>query len=73
VAGHDGTHPPDSEEARLLTTLMASIAKVTAAVDALSNLTHSMLMPEYMVLKNNVFVYRVRSPFLVIPCGIGDT
>ena len=21
----------------------------------------------------NVFVYRVRSPFLVIPCGIGDT
>jgi len=61
IAVNDRTQPSpsvDREEARLVSILVACTDKVTAALQALSDPSHSMLMPEYTKLQNDLEMAR---------------
>ena len=61
MAGHDSTQPlafADGEEARLLNILAACMEVVTAARHGLSNPSHSLFMPEYRKLEDDLEMAR---------------
>ena len=59
MAGNDSARPlADGEEARLLNILAACMEVVTAARHALSNPSHSLFMPEYRKLEDDLEMAR---------------